>query len=119
MPVSIEKRFLSASANGLPIQLTSLVSPGNLIHTAVAGTTSMDEIWLYVNNRSSGTNRTLTLQWGGTGTGQRITKVIAASQGALLIVPGWVLNNSLEVRAFQNVGSDLSIEGFVNRYTPA
>ena len=48
---TFQKMHLSASEDGQPIHITGSASgSATKIHTAVAGTVNMDEIWLYANN---------------------------------------------------------------------
>ncbi len=111
------KQLLSGSTNGRGIKISATSTPGTLIHTAVSGTTSMDEIWLYCYNSNS-TAVLLTIELGGTTAPDDNIKVnIPAQQGLLLIIPGLILNNGLELRAFAGTTNVLVITGFVNRIT--
>ena len=60
------KRLLSGSTDGRPILVAATGSPGTAIHTAVAGTTSFDEVWLYAACATTGSNAILTVEYGGT-----------------------------------------------------
>ena len=57
------KMHLSDSTNGSPINITQIVTAGNDLHTAVTGTSDIDEIWLYASNISA-SEVTLTVEWG-------------------------------------------------------
>jgi len=59
------KTLLSGSTNGKAILVAATATPGTTIHTAVAGTSSLDEIWLYAVN-SSNSDVKLTIEWGET-----------------------------------------------------
>ena len=111
---SVEKLLLSGSTNGLAILVAATVTPGDLIHTAHA--TAFDEIVIYAYNHHTATVG-LTLEWGGTGTGQLIKRTITFQTGASLEIPGFVLTGSLVVRAFASVASKVSIYGHVLRAT--
>ena len=104
------KEFLSASVNGKPILVTATESTGTLIHTSVSGTTSKDEVWLYVTNISS-SNVTLTIETDGA----PMITTIAAQSGLTLILPGLPLNNGLAIRAYADTASTSYVSGFVNR----
>ena len=54
------KQLLSGSTNGKNIEVAATASAGTTIHTAVAGTSDMDEIWLYACNTDS-SDRKLTI----------------------------------------------------------
>ena len=110
-----EKRILSGSTNGRPILVVATATAGTLMHTAVAGTTDIDEIWLYAVN-SDTTDRKLTLEWGGvTVPNDLIEETVPAEGGLFLVAPGLLLQNGLIVRAFAATANVVTIHGFVNR----
>ena len=109
---SFSKLLLSGSTNGKGIKISNTATPGNLIHTAVAGTSSFDEVWLYATNTSS-FDAFLTIEFGDTLS--NIVIPIQAYQGLFLIVPGLILQNSLTINAFANITNIISIHGYVNR----
>jgi len=114
---TFSRLLLSGSTSGQPIKVAATASPGTTIHTAVAGATAFDEIYLWVTNTDTVT-RTLTIQWGGTTDPDNlITKAysITASSPPALIVPGLVLNGGLLVRAFASSANVLLITGYVNQ----
>ena len=115
---TFSKRNLSGSTNGRGIKVAATATPGTLIHTAVAGTTTMDEVWLYVYN-SHTSAVALTIEFGGTTAPDDNIKVsIPSQQGLLLVVPGLIIQNELAVRAFASTADVLVITGFVNRIEP-
>lgn len=112
------KQLLSGSTNGRPIKVAATATPGTTIHTAVTGTTDMDEIWIWANNTDT-TVRKLTIEYGGTTSPDDTIEVgIPAESGLYLVVPGLLLQNSLVVRAFAAAANVVLISGFVNRITP-
>lgn len=111
------RQLLSGSTNGRAIPVAAAATPGTLIHTALAGSTGFDEVYLWVSN-VTGAAATLTLEWGGvTDPGDHMTKAfsIPANSGPTPVVFGQVLNNGLVVRAFSGTASALNLTGFVNR----
>ena len=111
------KELLSASTNGKAIKVTATATAGTLIHTAVSGTSSLDEIWLYAVNSSASLVK-LTLEWGeATAPDGNIEQNVPAESGLMLLVPGLVLQNGLTVNAFAGTGSVITIAGYVNRAT--
>ena len=109
------KEFLSGSTNGKQIKVVATSSPGTTIHTAVTGTTDMDEIWLYAVN-SDTTARKLTIQWGETTAPDgNIELTIAPEDGYVLVAPGLPLQNGLVVQAFAATANVILINGYVNR----
>ena len=111
------KLALSDSTNGRPIKVVATATAGTDIHTAVAGTDDFDEIWLYCVNTDTVT-RLLTIEWGGVSDPDDLIEVnIPAQNGLVLVVPGLILQNSLDVAAFASAANVLIISGWVNRIT--
>jgi hypothetical protein len=113
------KLNLSPSLNGRPILITASGSPGTVVHTAVSGVAvpPMDEVWIYATNGDSAA-RTLTLQWGGTISGaDTFVAGIPSKQGLYLLVPGFIVYSGVQIRAYSDVGSKVTIDGFINRIT--
>lgn len=109
------KALLSGSTNGKGIKVVQTATAGTLIHTAVSGTSSFDEIWLYAYNGHT-TTVTLTIEFGeATVPDGNIVITLPNKAGRLLIVDGRLLQNSLVVRAFASVANVVVIDGFVNQ----
>lgn len=114
---TFSKEILSGSTTGKNIKVVATATAGTLIHTSVSGTTHKDEIWLYAVN-SSGSDVYLTIEFGGTSSpDDTILVPIQAYTGAKLVVPGFILQNSLVVRAFASIANVILINGYVNRIT--
>lgn len=110
---------LSGSADGRGIKVVATATAGTLIHTAnaVTGADNYDEIWLWAYN-SDTTARKLTIEWGGVTVPDDLLEItIPPESGAILIIPGWVLQNALVVRAFCATANVVMINGYVNRIT--
>lgn len=110
------KQFLSGSTNGKAIKVAATATPGTTIHTAVSGTSSIDEIWLYAHNTSAASVK-LTLEWGEATApdGNIEINIGAEGTGAILITPGFLLQNGLVVKAFASTANVVNIFGYVNR----
>jgi hypothetical protein len=104
------KIMLSESTNGVAIPITASGSPGTLVHTAVTGTSDIDEVWMYAQNKTAAAI-TLSAEWGESKV--TITGDVPAQSGLTLVAPGLPLNNSLTVRVY--AASGIFIHGFVNR----
>lgn len=114
---TFSKQLLSGSTNGKAIKVAATASAGTTIHTAVSGTTNLDEIWLYAVN-SSASSVKLTLEWGQADAPDGNIEVsIAAESGLVLVAAGLLLQNSLVVKAFAGTADVIMIHGFVNRIT--
>ena len=111
------KQLLSGGTNGKNIEVAATSSAGTTIHTAVSGTSDMDEIWLYACNTDS-SDRKLTIEYGGTTSSDDLTEItIEAEAGWVLVCPGLLLQNGLIVKAFAAAANVVNINGFVNRIT--
>lgn len=109
---------LSSSINGKQIIITGTGSiSANEIHTAVAGESALDEIYIYAYNNATSSIATNIL-WGGIVEPDDLVKCNIPSQnGRYLIVDGKLLQNSLTVKMYADVSGSLIVDGFVNRIT--
>ena len=111
------KQLLSGGTTGKNIKVVATSSAGTTIHTAVSGTSHLDEIWLYACNTDS-SDRKLTIEYGGTSSPDDLTEVtITAEAGWVLVIPGLLLQNGLVVKAFAASANVIEVNGFVNRIT--
>lgn len=111
------KTKLSGSTNGRSIKVVATASAGTLIHTAVTGTTNWDEIYIFAVNTDTVT-RTLTLEFGGTTSPDDLIEIdLEALKGAYLVIPGWLLQNGLVVRAFGSAANVIEVNGYVHQIT--
>jgi hypothetical protein len=110
------KRLLSGSTDGKAIKVVQTATAGTTIHTAVSGTSSLDEVWLYAHNSSSAAVK-LTLEWGEATApdGHIEINIGAEGTGLVLIAPGLLLQNSLVIKAFAGTANVVTITGYVNR----
>jgi len=109
------KQKLSGSTNGKGIKVAATATLGTTIHTAVAGTSDWDEVWLYAVNSSTSAVK-LTIEWGeATAPDGNIELTIPAESGLYLVIPGLLLQNELVVTAFAGTENVIIIHGFVNR----
>ena len=105
---------LSNSTNGKGIIVTKTSTPGTSVHTAVSGTSSFDEIWLYAYNNSVSATK-LTIEFGSFLEQDNIELSIPGESGLVLVLPGLFLHDSLVVTAFAPVANVISIHGYVHR----
>ena len=109
------KELLSASTNGKGILVAATATAGTTIHTAVSGTTDIDEIWLYAVNAHSADIK-LTLEWGeATEPTGNIEITVPSEAGLMLLVPGLLLQNGLVVKAFAGTANEIVIHGYVKK----
>tara|TARA_R100001369_G_C3213454_1_gene148490 strand:- start:128 stop:487 length:360 start_codon:yes stop_codon:yes gene_type:complete len=113
------KQLLSGSTNGKNMQVTGINTGASiLIHTAVAGTTDLDEIWLYATNTSAAENL-LSIEFGAAGSDANFVYLTVPVQGTglSLLIPGLLLQNGMVVKAYAATANTININGFVNRIT--
>lgn len=111
------KSLLSGSTQGKGIKVVATATPGTTIHTAVSGTSSFDEIWLYAYNSDTVT-RTLTIEWGEATAPDGNTIIdIPSKAGRFMVMDGRLLQNSLVVKAFASAANVIIIDGYVNAIT--
>jgi hypothetical protein len=108
---------LSGSTNGKAVLVAAIATAGTLIHTAVSGTTNLDEVWLYAQNTST-SSVMLDIEWGGTtAPNDLIELTVLPEAGLVTVIPGFLLQNGLVIRAFAGTANVITIHGFVNRIT--
>lgn len=107
------KGKLSGSTDYLPILITATSGLATMIHTATAGTTNQDEIWLFASNQDT-SDIELSLLVGTT----EIAQTIPARKGDYVIRPGIPLQNQQQIKAFAGTASKIVVEGFINYVTP-
>lgn len=111
------KQLLSGGTNGKNIKVVQTATAGTLIHTAVTGTTNFDEVWLWAQNTDT-VDRKLTIEWGeATAPDGNIEVTIPAESGPVLVIPGWLLQNGLTIKAFAATANVVVVNGYVNRIT--
>lgn len=106
----------SASINGKGVLVSASATTGTTIHTAVSGSASFDEVWIYAHNNSTSSVK-LTVEYGSTSAQDNIEITISGESGLVLVVPGLFLNNSLVVTAFAGTANVITLHGYVNRVT--
>ena len=113
---TFSKQLLSGSTNGKAIKVVATATAGTTIHTAVSGTASLDEVWLYAHNSSSASVK-LTLEWGEATApdGNIEINIGAEGTGLVLVSPGILLQNSLVIKAFAGTANVVTLTGYVNR----
>ena len=111
------KALLSGSTQGKQIKVGATATPGTLLHTAVSGTSDLDEIWVYATNTTTSSVK-LTVEWGETTSPDGLIEVtLPAEDGYMLVIPGLLLQNALVVRAFAGTANVIVCNGYVNKIT--
>jgi hypothetical protein len=113
--MTLTKVKLSSSTDGKGIKIAQTATAGTAIHTAVSGTTDLDEIWLWAVN-SDTTARKLTIEFGGVSSPDNLIEItIPPESGLYQVVPGLLLQNGATVAAFCATANVVMVYGFVHR----
>ena len=115
MPLATySKVLLSGSTSGAPIAISSSSDPGTTLHTAVSGSTALDELWLWCSNIST-LDTVLTIVNGTSSTSANRIVASVTATNIQLVVPGIPYNGALRISAFAATTSNLNCFGYVNR----
>lgn len=109
--------LLSGSTSGRPIKVAATATPGTTIHTAVSGTTSWDEVYLFAANTDTSAV-SLTIEWGGTTDPDDLhpkTYSIPPNSAVIPIAFGARVNGAVVIKAFASSANKVTITGRVNR----
>lgn len=113
--MSWSKQKLSGSTDGRAVKVVATASAGTTIHTAQASATLYDEIYIFATNRHTGIV-TLTIEFGGvTSPDDLISVDLLPNKGETLVIPGFLLRNSLVVKAFASVANVVLATGYIHR----
>ena len=111
--MALGKSALNASTNGKNIKIAATATAGTLVHTAVSGTASWDEIYIWATNTSTSDVK-VTVEWGeATAPDGNIEITIPGESGPVPIIPGWLLQNGLTVKIFAGTTNVIVVTGFV------
>lgn len=105
---------LSGSTDGRGVNVVATASTGTTVHTATNSANFMDEVWLWAVNHGSATVD-LTIEAGGTTSGDRIEVGIPPQQGLVAVMPGFVFSGGVAITAFASAASGITLFGFVNQ----
>lgn len=118
---TFSKVLLSGSTQGKGILVAATATPGTTVHATGTSSTTIDEVWLYAHNTSASAVK-LTVEYGGTGTGDLIEYTVPAESGLYLIAAGLIITGTgaaaNTIRAFAATTNVLNVFGYVNRITP-
>ncbi len=109
--------LLSGSTNGKPIKIVAVATAGTTVHTAVTGTASFDEIYLWLTNTDT-VARTVTIEYGAvTDPDGLIVKALSlpASSPPIPVLTGQNLQNGLVIAVFASAANVILASGYVNR----
>ncbi len=105
----------SGSTNGRPVKVVATATLGTTLHTAVTGTSDMDEIYVWAYNDHTA-DVLLVIEFGGVTTpGDTIRYTVPFDDGLHLIIPGIRLQNGLVVTAFAGTANVITCAVNVNR----
>jgi len=118
MATAVKRKLSGSAAGNSGIEITTTSTAGDLIHTAVAGTTAgtFDEIWLWAQNNHTA-DVLLTVEFSSHDHAQNIILTVPFKSGLVPVVPGLILQNTLDVNAFAATANVITLFGFVNAIT--
>lgn len=114
---TLTREKLSGSTNGKSIKIVATATAGTTIHTAVTGSTSWDEIYVWITNTSANAVN-LTIEFGGvTDPDNLIVKTLSIPPNSppIPVLTGQMLQNALVVGMFAGTANVLLATGYVNR----
>lgn len=114
----ITRESLSGSVDGEPIAVAAVASPGTTVHTAPAGTTSWDEVFLFANLISGAANVDVTVELAGVATVNKIVTTLSPKNGPVELLPGVPIRNGKIVKVYAGTTNVVNVFGYVNRITP-
>lgn len=113
--------LLSETSGGRNILVAATASTGTLIHQTDISATVYHRVYLYAMNASTSGGVLLTVEWGGTSSGDRVHMTVPSQSGPVPIIDNWPLAGTgaavRNVRAYAAVANVLSLNGWVNRHT--
>ena len=101
--------------NGKAAKVVASSTPGTTFHTAVTGTVSFDEVFLYVSNTDTA-ERAVTIELGGVTSPDNLVKMNIPAGETACVIPGVRLYNGLVIGVFASAANVLTMFGNVNRY---
>jgi hypothetical protein len=112
------KRKLSGSTSGKPILIAATSTAGTAVHTCpnLDGAGQWEEIWLWAQNNHTA-DVVLTVEFGSADAKDNIIVTIPTKAGLVPVVPGFILQDEMTVKAFAGTTNVISIHGFVNTIT--
>ena len=115
---TIAKAKLSGSTDGKAIEIgAGATDTANAvtIHTAIAGTTNFDEVWLWAYNAHSAAVL-VTIEWGAHADGDDVIAItVPEVSGLFLLIPGLILQNGMTVEIFAGTAEKIFIHGYVHK----
>lgn len=112
--------LLSGSSGGQNIPVAATASTGTTIHATDTSATIYHRVYLFASN-SSTADVLLTLEWGGTSTGDLIRQTVTAQAGLQQLVDNLPLVGTgaaaRTVRAYAGSANVININGWVNKHT--
>ncbi len=120
MALAIVQRPLSASNDGLPIEVSATSDGATTVHTMVTGTTTMDRLFMWAGNTSTA-DITLIIEWGASA--DRYKEIVPAETTGYPVLNGqplWGRSGTVSatvIKAHASTSAVLKLVGYVNRVT--
>lgn len=112
---ALRPMFGTGTTNGNMVSITQTATAGNNLHTAIAGTNHIDEVYVYACNIHTA-DVVLTFEIDGTAAANQMTYTVPHGDGFHLVLPGIRLENAGTVAAFAGTTAVINCIVVVNRY---
>ena len=112
---ALRPMFGTGTVNGNMVQIAAIVTAGDNLHTAIAGTDHIDEVYVYACNIHTA-DVVLTLEIDGVAAANQSTYTVPHGDGYHLVLPGIRMENAGTVAAFAGVTAVVNCIVIVNRY---
>ena len=112
---ALKPMFGSGTTNGNLVSITQTATAGTTLHTAIAGTDHMDEVYVYACCIHTA-DVLLTLEIDGTAAANQSTYTVPKNDGFHLVLPGIRMENGGTVAAFAAVTAVVNCLVIVNGY---
>jgi hypothetical protein len=111
---AIRPMFSSNGNNGDMIAIAPTITPGQNLHTCIAGTNHIDEVYIYACNIHTA-DVAVTFEINGVGAANRMVYTVPFNDGFHLVVPGIRMQNGATIAAFAAVTAVVNCLVIVNR----
>jgi hypothetical protein len=112
---AIRPMFSSNGNDGDMITIAQTVTAGTNLHTAIAGTNHIDEVYVYACNIHTA-DVLLTLEMNGATAAHQKKVTVPYNDGDHLVVAGARINNGATIAAFAGTANVINCTVIVNRY---
>ena len=119
--MALSAAVLSGSSGGKNITVAATASTGTTVHDTDVSATIYHRVFLYGSCTSTSGDTLLTVEFGGTSSGDRIIQTIPAQVGRVPIVENQILVGTgaaaRSVKAYAATANVIQLSGWVNKHS--